>query len=243
MPEGNDRIDPRSGVLRGRLGLANVDAIAEARGTLWAIEHDGTVVQVDAPTGRVARRWPQLAPSAAGGTSAKLVAADDGVSVLSTSRRRSCASRPVGSRCGSRSTRPPSRCSRAVVTACGPPRATISATTTASSGSTRTPQDDADGRHRRSPAHRARRGRSHLVRDHRRRQGPAHPVLTPSGQRVAHRVLEIGVAELVAALQRSCRDRALAGGDDLGHVAVEQAHGEARDRREGGTVQGAPEGA
>src|SRR3954465_8898156 len=56
--------------------------------------------------------------------------------------------------------------------------------------------------------------------------------------RVAQRPLEIGVAEGVAALERAHRHGALAGGDDLGHVAVERPDREAWDRREGGPGQG-----
>src|SRR5512133_2031365 len=60
--------------------------------------------------------------------------------------------------------------------------------------------------------------------------------------RVAQGLLEIGVAEGVAALERAPGHGALAGGDDLGHVAVERPDREAGDGREGGPVQGAPEG-
>src|SRR4051812_2020571 len=61
--------------------------------------------------------------------------------------------------------------------------------------------------------------------------------------RVAQRPLEISVAEGVAALERAYRHRALAGGDDLGHVAVERPDREAGDGGEGGPVQGVAEGA
>lgn len=84
MPEGVDRIDPRGLALTQRIGLANVDQVAEAGGVLWVSQHDGTVVQVDAASGRVVRRWPSLAPSDAGGDTPKLAADHDGVWVLST---------------------------------------------------------------------------------------------------------------------------------------------------------------
>jgi DNA-binding beta-propeller fold protein YncE len=84
MPEGIDRIDPRRASVTARIGLANVDVVAQAAGRLWAIQHDGTVVEVDAATGHVVRRWPQLAPSAAGGTAPKLAVDGDSVWVLST---------------------------------------------------------------------------------------------------------------------------------------------------------------
>jgi DNA-binding beta-propeller fold protein YncE len=84
MPEGVERIDAASLALTQRIGLANVDQVAEAGRVLWVIEHDGTVVQVEAASGRVVRRWPSLAPSDATGESAKPVADRDGVWVLST---------------------------------------------------------------------------------------------------------------------------------------------------------------
>src|SRR4051812_48491996 len=61
--------------------------------------------------------------------------------------------------------------------------------------------------------------------------------------RVAQRLLEIGVLERVAALERAAGHGALAGGDDLGHVAVERSHREAGDGSEGGPAQGVAEGA
>ena len=48
------------------------------------IQHDGTVAQIDAATGRIARRWPQLAPSDAGGWSAPMLPDAGGTWVLST---------------------------------------------------------------------------------------------------------------------------------------------------------------
>jgi hypothetical protein len=67
-----------------RIDLANVDGVAQAGATLWAIQHDGTVVQLDAATGRIVRRWSQLAPSEAGGSTPRLAPVRDGVWVLST---------------------------------------------------------------------------------------------------------------------------------------------------------------
>ncbi len=84
MPEGIDRIDPSTGTRTGRIPLPSVDRVAVAEATLWAIQHDGTVAQIDAATGRIARRWPQLAPSDAGGWSASVLPDADGVWVLST---------------------------------------------------------------------------------------------------------------------------------------------------------------
>ena len=85
MPEGIDQIDPTTGARSGRMPLRNVDGIAVARAAVWVIQHDGTVLEVDAAAGRIARRWPQLAPSSAGGSSQHALAADsDGAWVLST---------------------------------------------------------------------------------------------------------------------------------------------------------------
>ena len=85
MPEGIDQIDPTTGARSGRMPLRNVDGISVARAAVWVIQHDGTVLEVDAAAGRIARRWPQLAPSSAGGSSQHALAADtDGAWVLST---------------------------------------------------------------------------------------------------------------------------------------------------------------
>ena len=84
MPEGIDRIDRATGVRTGRIPLPSVDRVAVAGTTLWVIQHDGTVAQIDAATGRIARRWPQLAPSDAGGWSAPILADAGGAWVLST---------------------------------------------------------------------------------------------------------------------------------------------------------------
>ena len=59
--------------------------------------------------------------------------------------------------------------------------------------------------------------------------------------RGAQRLVEVGVPERVPELQRAPRDGALALGDDLGHVAVEQLDRERRDRRDRRAVQRAPE--
>jgi hypothetical protein len=82
-----ERVDA-AGVVTARIGLANVDGLAAAAGSLWALHHDGTLTQLDAASGRVRRRWPRLAPlSLADSTSwnAKALVADGaGAWVLST---------------------------------------------------------------------------------------------------------------------------------------------------------------
>jgi sugar lactone lactonase YvrE len=86
-PEGIDRIDRARGVRTGRLGVRNVDGVVEAGGVLWVAVHDGTIVQIDAATGRVVRRWPALAPSEATASGTGTIVADDrGAWVLSTHR-------------------------------------------------------------------------------------------------------------------------------------------------------------
>jgi hypothetical protein len=84
MPEGVDGLDARDLARTQRLPLANVDAVADAGTTLWVIQHDGTVAQVDTATAHVVRRWPNVAPSDAEGSPAKLAVDRDGVWVLST---------------------------------------------------------------------------------------------------------------------------------------------------------------
>jgi DNA-binding beta-propeller fold protein YncE len=84
MPEGIDRIDPSTGARTDTIPLPNVDGVALGAGALWVIQHDGTVAQIDAATGRIARRWPQLAPSHAGGWSAPVLPDAGGTWVLST---------------------------------------------------------------------------------------------------------------------------------------------------------------
>jgi hypothetical protein len=82
-----DRVDP-SGVVSGRLALSSVDGLSTAAGSLWVMRHDGTLLHLDAATGRVRQRWPKLAPLADPETRGSKVLAPDGagVWVLSTGR-------------------------------------------------------------------------------------------------------------------------------------------------------------
>jgi hypothetical protein len=86
-PEGLDHLDP-SGSVTARVVLPNVDGLAAAAGSLWAISHDGTLTQIDATSGRVRRRWPGLAPLAnPSSADVHVLAADrSDVWVLSTGR-------------------------------------------------------------------------------------------------------------------------------------------------------------
>jgi streptogramin lyase len=82
-----DRIDRRRAVIVDRIGVRNVDGAVEAAGVLWVAVHAGTIVQIDARSGRVVRRWHALAPSDAGASGAGTLVADPrGLWVLSTSR-------------------------------------------------------------------------------------------------------------------------------------------------------------
>jgi YVTN family beta-propeller protein len=86
-PERIDGLDRASGRITHRIGVTDTDALALAGGTLWTIQHDGTVLRIDAASGRIARRWPQLAPSSASGDSTEAIVADRaGAWILSTSK-------------------------------------------------------------------------------------------------------------------------------------------------------------
>jgi hypothetical protein len=56
-----ERIDA-AGSVTARAALGKVDGLASAAGSLWALDHDGTLTQTDITTGRIRHRWPQLAP-------------------------------------------------------------------------------------------------------------------------------------------------------------------------------------
>jgi sugar lactone lactonase YvrE len=82
-----DRIDRARGAIVGRIGVRNADGAVEAGGVLWVAVHDGTIVQIDAGSGRVVRRWRALAPSDAAASGAGTLVADArGLWVLSTAR-------------------------------------------------------------------------------------------------------------------------------------------------------------
>jgi hypothetical protein len=86
-PERIDGLDPASGRITRRVAVTDTDALALAGGTLWTIQHDGTVIRIDEASGRIARRWPQLAPSSASGDSTEAIVADaTGAWILSTSK-------------------------------------------------------------------------------------------------------------------------------------------------------------
>jgi YVTN family beta-propeller protein len=86
QPESVDRLDAESGRIRARVPINDSDGLAVGGASLWVVRHDGTVLRVDAASGRIARRqWPELAPSSASADSSEAVVADArGAWVLST---------------------------------------------------------------------------------------------------------------------------------------------------------------
>jgi hypothetical protein len=61
--EGVDRLDAR-GRVTAHVSLRTIDAMAVAAGNVWVLGHEGTLTEIDAVSGHVRRRWPQLAPLA-----------------------------------------------------------------------------------------------------------------------------------------------------------------------------------
>ena len=62
-PEGINRIDARTTERTRLADVPHLYALAAAGGTVWGLGGDGTVFAVDAASGRVRQRWPQLAVS------------------------------------------------------------------------------------------------------------------------------------------------------------------------------------
>ena len=77
---GVDRIDRLRGVVTGRLDLPGVAAVVSADGLLWAPTRDAAMVEIDATTGRVIKRFPDIAPN----IGSAMVAADRGLWLLTT---------------------------------------------------------------------------------------------------------------------------------------------------------------
>jgi outer membrane protein assembly factor BamB len=86
--EGVDRLGP-TGAVTARVRLAAVEGVAVGGDSVWALGRDGTLVEIDAASGRERHRWRRLAPlrdltfTSAGGA---LAADRAGVWVLSTGR-------------------------------------------------------------------------------------------------------------------------------------------------------------
>lgn len=84
-PEDISRIGAAGHGAVTRIPFLRGDGIAVHGDVAWAIAHTGTVAAIDARTGRVLRRYPQLAPSDAGANAENVLALDDqGVWALST---------------------------------------------------------------------------------------------------------------------------------------------------------------
>jgi hypothetical protein len=77
-PEGIARIDATSGAVTGQIALRDTEGLAVASGVVWAITLNGTVARIDEASGRIARRWPLLAPSASTAETSKAIAPDAG---------------------------------------------------------------------------------------------------------------------------------------------------------------------
>jgi hypothetical protein len=86
-PAGVDRLD-RNGALTGRMPGITADAVALGDGSVWAIGHDGTVVEADPATARIRQRHAKLAPLANPDTmnTKALVADGTGAWVISSGR-------------------------------------------------------------------------------------------------------------------------------------------------------------
>ena len=77
---GVDRIDRARGVVAGRLDLPGVAGVVSADGLLWAPTRDAAMVEIDAATGRILKRFPGIAPN----VGSAMVAADRGLWLLTT---------------------------------------------------------------------------------------------------------------------------------------------------------------
>ena len=75
-----------AGQVTARLALTNADGLATTPGTLWALDHNGTLTQIAAAGGHIQQRWPRLAPLADPNTwnTKALVSDHAGVWLLST---------------------------------------------------------------------------------------------------------------------------------------------------------------
>ena len=82
-PEGLRRIDAATGRDEGLVDRLGIYALAVAGDDLWAVANNGSVLRLDAETGRVRARWPGIAISA-GTADPALVADERGAWVLRT---------------------------------------------------------------------------------------------------------------------------------------------------------------
>jgi hypothetical protein len=77
-PEGLEAFDARTGARLRRLPRPSVYGLLAAGGDLWALVVDGTVLRLDARSGRLLRRFPQVAAGAGTGGDGRALAADAG---------------------------------------------------------------------------------------------------------------------------------------------------------------------
>ena len=83
--EGLYRIDARTLRTLPRIPLTGVDDLAAGGGSVWALTSTGTLVRLDARSGRIERRWPQVSVASGVSAGARALAADpDGAWLLST---------------------------------------------------------------------------------------------------------------------------------------------------------------
>jgi hypothetical protein len=75
-PLGLERIDAGTGAVTRRLPLRDTDGISVANGVAWAILQNGTVVRIDAASGRILRRSSELAATPATADASESIAAD-----------------------------------------------------------------------------------------------------------------------------------------------------------------------
>ena len=75
-PEGIERIDADTGAVTRRMALRDADGIAVANGDAWTVAQNGTVARIDAASGRIARRWAQLAASPVNSDGSETTTAD-----------------------------------------------------------------------------------------------------------------------------------------------------------------------
>jgi streptogramin lyase len=71
-----EEVDAATGRRIRRIDLVRAVGVAVGGDVVWAITHNGTVAQIDAGSGRIVRRWTQLAPPAVGSAPERVLAAD-----------------------------------------------------------------------------------------------------------------------------------------------------------------------
>ena len=83
-PEGLEAYDARTGERLRHLDRPSIYGLATAAGDLWTLGIDGTVLRLDARTGRLRGRFPQVAAGAGTGGDGRSLAADAGGAWVAT---------------------------------------------------------------------------------------------------------------------------------------------------------------